>query len=84
MKKPNRKIELDIKVGADSWDLAAHELRAIADRIDRGGPITNLVSGGYDCSHIVSGKENPSQTGETYRAENKKYCDYLRSMEVKQ
>lgn len=78
MKKPTRAIELEIKVSADSWELAAQELQAIADRIECKGAITELISGGYSCSHIVTATENPKQTGEKYRSENLKYCEYLR------
>ena len=79
MDQPKRKVQLTVKIGADSWDDVVSELYAITNRIEREGPVSNLCSGGYSGSHIVIGSENPNQTGDKYRKENEEYCNYLKS-----
>ena len=78
MIKPKRRVQLTIDLGADSWDIAADTLQSIVDRIKIEGPITQLVSGGYDSGYWVTATENPEQTGDKFRLENQEYCDYLR------
>lgn len=79
MERPERKIVLDVKIQADSWEDIASVFEALSDRIDREGPITQLVSGGYSSGYSVTGKVNPEQTGENYRAQNDEYVKQLRS-----
>ena len=77
-KKPERKIVLEVKIGADSWRDAADALAQIEQRILIDGPINSLISGGHDSGYIVTGRENPDQTGDKFRSENAEYVDSLK------
>jgi hypothetical protein len=78
MNKPKRKVELEIKLGADSWAEAANALQSIVDRIKNKGPIIKLISGGYESGYSVVAAENSEQTGDKYRSDNEEYCNQLR------
>ena len=79
MKKPERRIVLQITIGADSWSDAAEAVNSIAERIEREGPITTLISGGWSSGYVADGKENENQTGDNYRIENAEYVKQLRN-----
>ena len=84
LKPPKRKITLTASIGGDSWENVSDALRSIADRIDHEGPITQLVSGGYDSGYWVTATENPEQTGDKYREDNRLYCQSLKNQEPSQ
>ncbi len=78
MDKPKRKVVIEAKIEADSWAEAADAFNAISERIDREGPITQLISGGWSSGYSVTGRESPQQTGDNYREQNAEYVARLK------
>lgn len=76
---PRRRVELTIKIGADSWREAAGALADLEHRILAEGAITNLVSGGWSSGYSVTGSEDTKQTGDKYRKENAEYVKSLKA-----
>lgn len=67
---PRRRVQINLNLGADTWDIAARTLDQIAFEIRRGnwrGP--NGCSGGYDSGFTIESSEDESVTHESWYAD---------------
>ena len=65
--KPRRRIEVDIRIGADSWDAVRRALDSIAFDIatqEEGG--RDITSGAPDSGYTLTATEDPSITHDSY------------------
>lgn len=74
MEQPKRKIELEITIGADSWEEVSSILTELSIRAET--PIGLIVSGGYSSHYTCKGTVNEFQTGENFRNQLCKYIQH--------
>ena len=65
---PHRRLRLHLDLQADSLDDLWHELRQIADDLDREGrEVRDVASGGYSSGYHLTLTCDQYQTGDQYR-----------------
>lgn len=78
MSAPQRKHEIAIRIGADSWEELLTRLRNLEDYLHIEGPGRELVSGGPASGCIAVDNECPSQTHEVYFEQVEKWIEKRR------
>ena len=73
MKTPKRRVQVEIKLGADSMEDALTALRQIVFDTDDGGGIRPMISGGYNSGYTIRVTENLTQTHEGYIRDLQEY-----------
>lgn len=75
MEKPKRAFEINIRIGADSWELVKEELERVVAHVIDHGPVCDSVSGGPGGGHVVEIFVTEGMTHERYHAELDAYLD---------
>lgn len=71
--KPRRRIEIDLKIGADDWRELRGILRHLETEIAMHERLSNTVSGGYGSGFVMSVDEDESITHDSWAAELERY-----------
>lgn len=75
---PRRAYHAEIRVGADTLQDLADELRRMADRLDR-GPLDALTTGSPSAGGHLHLVHNPEMTHDRYHAANREWLDERRA-----
>lgn len=80
MDTPKRRIELTIRISADSESDVEYALREIRTNaaLHHDNAVTPCVSAGYSASWTIERADRPEQTGDNYRREVAAYVESLR------
>lgn len=74
---PKRRYEVDIHIGADDRQSLIHALNSILFNVENlkvdDEPI-DITSAGWEHHHTVTGRVDPSITGDSYRQTFKQWC----------
>jgi hypothetical protein len=80
---PRRRIVVNLRIGADSWDELRGTFRELETQIAMYGKLSsNAVSGGYSSGYILDSNEDESITHDSWFEANEAYCNTLRAEEI--
>lgn len=78
-----RRIVVDLKIGADSWDDIRGLFRHLETELAMHGRLSkSCVSGGYTSGYILTSDEDESITHDSWAAANEAYCRALKERET--
>lgn len=72
---PRRRVEVSIKIEADSWDDLRRAIRCIETDLARDGQLSrSSVSGSYSFGWIIESNEREDITHDSWAEANERYC----------
>lgn len=85
MEKPRRRVEINLRIGADSWD----EVRKVFHQLETELAMkqqfsSTIVSGGYASGYILCSNEDEAVTHDSWFEQNELYLNSLRLRDVLQ